>query len=189
MTTGDYIDEVIDPDDANDDEKEELSQLIDRLLAEMRPERYDIADKDWMAAVIEKASDELEAMDRDDLIADVARRRVHGREAQATRKANDFLRLIARTGQLPLGWGEGDEWKLMQGGVLRLPISIEKLRVRLGAASPNDLEEWILAREEQQDRELAARELSRNGAVLLREWMSSQHVLRVEDLRAQPSTA
>lgn len=183
---GEFHDEVFDPDEFELDEKEELSQLIDEWLAAARPERYDVGDKQWQDPVIEKVISELADMPYEDMIREAARRRVYGREQQASRRANAFLRGIFNAGELPLWWGEeGEEWKLFLFGTARMPICIGKLRVRLGAVTVADLEEWVLARRDQQDKELASREAAVNGAVMIAEWMRSKGARRLEDLRRE----
>lgn len=92
--SGDFHDEIIDPDDFDPEEKEELNQQIDGWLADVRPERYDLGDKAWQEAVIDKAAAELESMPHGETIRDAARRRVYRREQEAGRKANRFLREI-----------------------------------------------------------------------------------------------
>jgi hypothetical protein len=182
--SGEFHDEVFDPDEAELEEKLELSHLIDEWLAAARPERYDVGDKQWQDPVVEKVEAELADMPREQMIREAARRRVYGREQQASRRANDFLRAIFNAGQLPLWWGgEDEEWKLFLFGAGRMPICIGKLRVRLGAVTTADLEEWILARRDQQDKELASREQAVNGAVMLVQWMRDQDARRLEDLR------
>ena len=183
--SGEFHDEVFDPDEAELDEKEELSQLIDEWLAAARPERYDVGDKQWQDPVIEKVEGELAEMPREQMLREAARRRVYGREQQASRRANDFLRAIFNEDTLPGWWGEGDEWKRFLAGAARMPICIGRTRVRLGAVTVADLEEWILARREQQDKELATREQAINGAVLLAQWMRERHARRLEDLRRE----
>lgn len=181
--SGDYFDEIVDPDDFEPEEKDDLNLLIDGWLADARPERYELGDKTWQDAIVDKAADELESMPHDETIRDAARRRVYRREQEATRKANSFLREIYMAEGLPLEWGDGAEgWKLLRAGVLRMPLSIGKRRVRLGACTTADLDEWVLARRDQQAKEETTREQTIEGALLVRKWISEQGARRFEDL-------
>lgn len=182
--SGEFHDEVFDPDEIEFDEKEELSQLIDEWLATARPERYDKNDKQWQDAVIEKVMDELADMPREQMLRETARKRVSGREEQASRKANSFLRSIFNTGELPLWWhGDAEEWKAFLFGTGRMPIRFGRNKVRLAAATAADLEEWQMAYRDEQDKQMTSREQAVNGATLLIEWMREQGARRLEDLR------
>jgi hypothetical protein len=163
------------PDETPDDKG--LNQLIDEWLSEERPERYDAETKDWMDPVVEQVATELSRRPREDVVRDNAQRRVYQREGIATKTANRILRDIADSGQLPL---EFEEDPL---GRLRLPLSIDRQRVRFGAASAEDLKEWELENSREQDKRDQAQIESREGSRLLRGWMQEQGVHRVEDLR------
>ena len=163
----------------------DLNELIDLWLSDDRPDRYQASEKEWMDVVVERATKALQGRpDKDGVIQDIARRRVYQREGQATRRANKVLRDIGDTGQLPLGWDDEELWREMLYEKLRLPLSIEQQRVRLGAASPADLESWKTTNKREEEKRNAAQEAARQGADLLARWVREQHVLRVEDLRA-----
>ncbi|MFB4280789.1 hypothetical protein ACBJ59_36255 [Nonomuraea sp. MTCD27] len=165
-------------------EFKELNDLIDNWLADERPERYDSGDKEWMETVVKRTADSLEEQpDYTQVFLDAARRRVYQREGTATRRANKFLRDIARTGQMPLGWGEGDAWKAVLRDILSAPLSIERSRVRLAAAAPADLEAWELENAREEDKRRLAQIEARSGARLLGDWLRQQGVQRVDDFR------
>lgn len=179
-----FYDEVFDPDEAELEEKEDLSALIDEWLAAARPERYDKADKQWQDAVIEKVMGELADMPAEQMLRETARKRVSGREEQASRKANSFLRAIFNTGELPLWWqSEGEEWKQFLFGTGRMPIRFGRNKVRLAAATIADLEEFQMHYQDQQDKYRTAGEQTINGATMLIQWMRDQGARRLEDLR------
>lgn len=161
----------------------ELTHLIDDLLYDVRPERYSADDKDWMDPVITRIETELGRRRVREVIHDIARRRVHNREAVATRKANRILRDINDTGQLPLGWGDGEDWKKLFVDTLHCPLSIARQRVRFGAASPQDLNQWELENARDDDKRRMAQISARAGARLVAQWALEQGVGRVEDLR------
>lgn len=170
-------------DEGNPDDKE-LNQLIDEWLSNDRPERYDSGDKEWMDNVVAKTIESLNNRpDHEEVISDAARRRVYQREGQATKRANKVLRNIAETGALPIGWGEGGEWKAFLVDVLSPPLSIGRQRVRLGAASPSELEQWVLENVREEDKRRTAQASSREGARLVADWERAQGVQRFEDLR------
>lgn len=185
MTHEPFEDDV--PDDETPDDKE-LNQLIDLALTDARPDRYDAGDREWAEDVVKMAAKELKGrLDRDELIEDSARRRVNQREGQATKRANKVLRNIAETGALPIGWGEGEDWKEFLAEALNSPLSIDRERVRLGAASPGDLEQWELVNAREEDKRKLAQINTRKGGRMLADWMRAQSVQRVEDLSGNPA--
>lgn len=177
-----------DPDEERPDEEsvddKELNHLIDQWLAQLRPERYDPSDKDWMDDAVERAHEALlERNDNASVVADAARRRVYQREGHATKRANKLLRTIFEAGQLPLGWGE-ENWQVALFEDLRLPLSIDKTRrVRIGAAGPEDFTEWEVEARREQAKWAEARDNARNGALLVAAWLREQGARRFEDLR------
>ncbi len=174
----------IEPEEPDNVTDKQLGELIDQWLADARPERYDDEDKDWMDPVIEKAKRALlQYRTTDEAIADAAKRRVREREGQAVKRTHSELRKIAEHGSLPLGWGDGDDWKILYYDMLHLPLKIGSGRVRLGAASPTDLEQWQVENYREEDEDKLRRIASRKGAKMLADWALAQHVKRVEDLR------
>lgn len=170
-------------------ETKELNDLIDDWLAAERPERYDAGDKEWMEGVVKRAATRLEGQpDHARVFLDAARRRVYLREGTATRRANKFLRDIARTGQMPIGWGEGEAWKSVLSDILSAPLSIDRQRVRLGAATPADLEAWELENAREEDKRRLAQIEARLGARLLGDWLRAQGAQRVDDFRPPTDT-
>lgn len=167
------------------DEEPDLNQLIDGWLNETRPERYDSRDKDWwMEVVYEKTAAVLREHPPDTVALDRARQLVRRREGDAGRRAYLFLKGILIDGQPPLGWdGVSDDWKALCGGDLKLPLRIGHARVRVGAASPDELSKWIIAELDLQNARWAEMEQARGGAEWLIEQMRQQDVQRVEDLR------
>ncbi len=173
--------EAFDPDEDPDDKQ--LSHDIDEALAKLRPERYDADDKDWMAPIVATVEDILARRPSDEVIRSDARRRVFRREAEATKHLNRILRDIDDTGDLPLGWGEGDTWRELLYDVLNKPLSIARQRVRFGVANANDLEQWELESAREEDKRRAAQISARSGARLLARLLREQGAERIEDLR------
>lgn len=179
--TEEPFEEGPDPDETVTDK--ELNQLIDDLLAQARPERYDADEKEWMESVVAPVRKELQRQkSADDVALDAAKRRVYQREGLATKRTNKILRDIAETGQLPIGWGEGD-WLAFLFDILHLPMSIARRRVRFGAASAADLVAWELESAREQDKRNKAEAASREGARFLADMLDRQHAQRIEDLR------
>lgn len=171
------------PDADEEISDKEINALIDDLLAQHRPERYEADEKDWMGPVVVRVVKELQRQKSADEVAlDAAKRRVYQREGQATKRANKELRKISETGQLPFGWGEGD-WRTFLYDILHLPMSIARQRVRFGAASAADLTDWELESAREQDKRNKAEAAAREGARILAEMLDRQNVRRVEDLR------
>jgi hypothetical protein len=176
--------DVIEPEEPDNVTDKQLGQLIDEWLADARPERYDEDDKDWMDPVIKKARKALlQYRTTDQAITDAAKRRVREREGQAVKRTHNELRKIAEHGALPLGWGDGDDWKKLFAELLHLPLKIGGQRVRLGVASPTDLDQWQIENLREQDDDQLRRINARKGARMLAEWEIAQQVRRVEDLR------
>lgn len=175
------------PEDVELDETPDDKQLthdIDEALARVRPERYDADDKEWMDEVVESVRAALAQRAQDEVLRDVARRRVYRREAEATKRTNRILRDIDETGQLPIGWGEGGTWRDFFFDLLHLPLSIARKRVRFGVASASDLEQWELESAREEDKRRAAQISARSGARLVAKWLTEQRARRVEDLQS-----
>lgn len=169
-------------DEIGSQEEKELNQLIDEALNAARPDRYFTRDRSWMDGVVEMVAEELERRPRE--LADDARKRVHQRDGVATQSANRVLRNIAQAGTLLPGWGLGESWERIRADYLSLPLSIGGERVRLGAASPDDLGLWRQVRERDAEKRMDAERETWEGADLLIKWVREQGVQRVEDLRA-----
>lgn len=169
------------PDPEDDDDQRDLTDLIDELLADNRPERYDDGEREWQDPVIDKVAD-IVAQKPQENLADYARRRVRAREGQAVTKLKNILREIFDNGRLPLGWGEG-EWKQLYQDVLHLPLKIGKSRVQFGAATTADWEQWIGEHQEEADQRAAADQRTGNGGRMILDWMLDQRVNRTDDLR------
>lgn len=136
---------------------ESLSQHIDALLDQHRPERYDAGDKAWRQAVYAAVEPLVPPADARRLAASQL---VDQREGIATRAANELLRQIGRSRQWPLDW--------MDQGCR--PISVATERVQLGAATPIDLEHWAIDERRVAAQDFAARSLACDGA----EWCAEQ---------------
>lgn len=173
--------EEVDLDETPDDKQ--ITHDIDEALAKVRPERYDSKEKDWMESVVDLAEEALGKLPRDEVIRDAARRKVYRREAESTKRTNRILRDINDTGQLPLGWGEGDAWLELLFDLLHLPLSIARKRVRLGVASASDLQQWVQESKREEDKRNKAENTARDGAELLAGWLLEQGADRVEDLK------
>jgi hypothetical protein len=175
-------------DDSQEPELDErgLADQIDDWLTDERPERYDTEDRDWMLSVVDKVVKVLEEEPHDEVIRNAARRLVSGREAQASQKINRLLRSMAETGQLPLWWFDTPEWTIIYAATLHLPVKIAKHKVRFGAMTDADWEEFVIEHKREEDEINATREMTRNGGVLLANLIREQKVRRTEDLR--PST-
>lgn len=179
------IDDDYDPRDEELDPDQHISQLIDEWLNDARPERYEYRERDdWMEEVYEKAAAALQEWPPQHVARDQARQLVRRHESDAGRRAFRFIRNLLLDGQVPLGWdGSSDEWRALCAGDLRLPLKIDKVRVRIGTASATDLKEWITAQLDLQTAKWAEFEMARNNVEWLIQQMHEQGVSRVEDLR------
>ena len=95
------------------------SQEICDLLDGYRPDRYDPEDKSWMDPVIEKVAAEIDAYEAR---RQAASQRVANSEGIATRRTNQMLREVVKTGEWPLGWMDAQSWPLAIDGHLRVTL-------------------------------------------------------------------
>jgi hypothetical protein len=131
---------------------------IDRLLAELRPDRYQPGvDEEWLDEVTDLV---IPLIDPDEIVRRYARAEVKQREGTKTKSANKMLRDIHASGQWPLDWFEFSS----------LPISVGKERVALRAVKAADLR--VAANDE---RRAAANDFAqRNAACAAMEWVADQ---------------
>jgi hypothetical protein len=95
------------------------------------------------------------------------------------------LRNIGTMGQLPLGWGESDDWRDLLVDLLHLPLLFPESgnKVVFGAASGQDLDQWHIEDSADDDRRQGRRAETRTGVRFVRGLMDEQGVDRVDDLR------
>lgn len=134
----------------------DINTLVDSLLTERRPDRYEVDGGDaWLdeiAAEVENLIPQSEAS------AIAARQIVRRREGQKTKDTNRLLREIKNTGQLPLDWFETMNW----------PLAVDKERVALRAATPQDFDAFAIG-----ERRRAANDFaSRNETCEAAEWIA-----------------
>lgn len=138
----------------------EINALIDELLAEHRPDRYEHGSGDeWLDQLAEDriASQLPEHEVRKILARDLVRRR----EGVKTQETNRVLRQIGETGQPPLdGWLE----------TLNLPLAVGKERVAMRAATAEDLAHFATDERRRAASDFAARNATCEAA----EWMASR---------------
>lgn len=134
----------------------ERAGLIDLLLAERRPDRYEPEGGDeWLDSIIGEVAAEITVDEARWLLA---RHEVKTREGEKTKSANRLLREIGETHQLPLDWLES----------LHLPIAVGKERVALRAASPRDLRDFAAEERRRAASDFTARNATCEGA----EWLA-----------------
>src|SRR5262245_24605150 len=100
---------------------------IDKRLDAQRPARAEVGEKDWREPVYGWARNHI--TDEQHLVRNYARTEVDRREKEATKAGNAQIRKWI-DGQAPLDW-------TMLGAK---PIIVNKLRVRLDAATDGDLD-------------------------------------------------
>lgn len=157
----------------------DLNQLIDRLLRENRPDRYNTTAADWLDDVADMVPAEL--LPEDELRRFVARQIVGQREGQATRNANRLLRSIGETGQLVLHWW--DEANDPIAIITELVddegnARISKERVALRAATPADLRAFAHEERDRADKDHKSRLLACDGAEYVADSITSSGLLR-----------
>lgn len=116
----------------DDDERESRAAYhaeIDRRLDQLRPKRASVSETDWRQPVYAWARNHMP--NEATLVRDQAKRDVDVREGEATKRGNLYIRRYLK-GQIPL------EWALLGPS----PIKVgRRLRVRLDAATPQDVED------------------------------------------------
>jgi hypothetical protein len=100
---------------------------IARRLNELRPERITMGETDWREPVYAWARNHMP--DESHLVRHVAKREVDRQEREATKRGNDLIRDYGH-GRMPL------EWSL----VGPYPVNVDKVRVRLDVATPDDID-------------------------------------------------
>lgn len=106
----------------------EFHREIDRRLDDRRPKRASVGEKEWREPIYGWARNHIP--DETNLVRVFAEQIVDRREGEATKRGNEHLRRWMH-GQMPLTWAD----------VGPLPIKVEKLRIRLDAATPDDMED------------------------------------------------
>lgn len=101
---------------------------IDEQLNQRRPDRVGSSEKDWREPVYAWARNHMP--DETHLVRVVAQREVDRREQEATKKGYRIIRQYA-DGQAPLSWEIIGPY----------PIIVDGLRIRLDAATPDDIED------------------------------------------------
>jgi len=175
---------------------QEMRRQVRVLLAECRPDRYTVdgpTDEDdetttrWLDDVAEK----VKGLVPDDEVRKVlARNVVNYEEGRATRRANDLLRKIGRTGQVPLDWFDTKDWPIAVVSFHTDPLTQERKkieeRVALRASTAQDLRSF--ATEERRraagdfsarndacvGAELAAGEMDTAGAITFSDWLNAE---------------
>jgi hypothetical protein len=108
---------------------DDLNHHIDLMLDRCRPDRYDVGDNTWRLKVYTDVASRLPVRRALEL---AAQQIVDQLEGIATRVANGLLRKIGETKQWPIDWMDaGDR-----------PLSIGRERVKLAAATAEDLQQW-----------------------------------------------
>lgn len=149
---------------------------IDRLLSLYRPERYETTEHKWRRPVNDAVALLLKKrLSSEQILWEIAAKRVNSREQVAPRRINAILRNIVETGQFPLGWGT-PEWKEVFKDVLHLPLSIRRqgetgnwIRIQFGAMTKEDWVEWVEAsRRDADERHTAAYQAADGGEFILK---------------------
>jgi hypothetical protein len=135
-----------------------INSEVDRLLAEHRPDRYEVDGGDeWLddvADLVESLIPEAEAR------AIAARQFVRRREGIKTKSTNRLLREITQSHQLPLDWFE----------LMNLPLAVGKERVALRACRSEDFRAFAAEERRRTLNDMAAR----NETCEATEWLADQ---------------
>lgn len=135
----------------------ETAALIDSLLDQHRPDRYDVGDTSWREPVYSQIATRVTIGEARQIAASYL---VDQREGQATKQANALLRSVGQTKQWPLDWMD----------VGRRPIAVGSARVRLDAARSEDFRQF----EVEERRRAAADFMSRNQTCDGAQWLADE---------------
>lgn len=131
---------------------------IDKLLAERRPDRYEVDGGDgWLDEIADLIAMDIGVAEARFAAASAIVRR---REGEKLKAANRLLREIRESGQFPLDWFE----------TMHLPLSVGKERVAIRAMQAGDFVEFANT-----ERRRAANDFSiRNESCEAAEWLADQ---------------
>ena len=107
----------------------EYYEGIDQRLNEVRPPRSNQADREWREPVYGWARNHIP--NESHLVRVFAERVVDNRETQASKRGNRYLRQWCLSGGMPLLWKD----------LGALPCIVEKVRIRMDAATPDDFDD------------------------------------------------
>lgn len=146
-----------------------LNHHIDLMLDQCRPDRYDVGDNTWRLQVYADVEARLPVRRA---IAIAAQQIVDQREGIATRVANGLLRKIGETKQWPFDWMDAAE----------RPLSIGRERVKLTAATAEDLQQWAIDERRDAAQDFAARSAACDGAEWAAKNMATAGLLTIGDV-------
>jgi hypothetical protein len=127
------------------DHFKEFYILVDELLAEQRPDRYEPTEAEWIDGVTDQVKHLIPASKAVYL---AARAMVARREQTKMQQTNKLLRQIHESGQIPLDWLDTSH----------LPLAVSKKeRVALRACTPQDFEDFANRERRSAMKESAAR--------------------------------
>lgn len=140
------------------DDMNDLNDLIDMLLAERRPDRYEPeGGGEWLDEIADEIASKIPAATAQQHLASTL---VQRREGVKTQRANRIIRDIGRTGQQILGWLDA----------MSLPLAVAKERVAMRALTNSDLDQFAI-----DERRTAANDFAtRNETCEAAEWLASR---------------
>jgi hypothetical protein len=174
-----------------------VNRAIDDLLAERRPDRYtvrdavraddaldadEVATTAWLDEVATEVQDLIPTEQTRRLFA---RQIVGQREGIATHRANDRLREIARSGQMPLGWMDQKDWPIavVSRVTVRGETKVIEERVALRAATSADYRRFATEERRRGARDFSARNDACTGAEMIADELDRQGAQTVLDLQ------
>lgn len=148
----------------------EVRGMVDQLLAERRPDRYQPGvDDEWLHPVFDEIAAILPEPEVRALAAEQLVRRAEG---QKTKQTNALLREIAESGQLPLGWLE----------LQNLPMVVGKERVALRAATAKDFRDFAADERRRAATDFTTRNAACDAALWIADQMDATGIARGADL-------
>lgn len=151
---------------------EDLNGFVDEMLNEHRPRGlYEAKDHGWRQPVYDAVASLIPAAETRRIAAEQI---VDRRETTATRLANNLLRQIGSSGQVPLDWLD----------VAAHPISVGDNRVRLADAEAADFRQWAIDERRDASQDFTARSMSCDGAEIVAAAMDANGWARFGDALA-----
>lgn len=139
---------------------DDINGLIDQLLEERRPDRYEwgISDE-WLEDIAKEISTGIPVKEAQ---TQHAMALVKRREKVKTTRTNKLLREVYESRQLPIDWMDA----------ISLPLAVGKERVALRACTAEDFQQFAIDERRDASREFAARHETCDAA----EWMANEMI-------------
>lgn len=156
----------------------DIRELLKKKLAVARPERYTMADREWIDEVAD-GIDPTDDFEMQEAFRKYVRTIAREVEGKATKAGNRIMREYHQEGALPFNWAAMiDEPIALENAVIvDGEIKIVKERVKLRYATARDFELWAETEDRARHRDFDARGESVSGAMEIAQSMRAANAL------------